>query len=592
MMCRSFSGSKGSLMLSGFKPEKLFEIARKTMEYDNEQWKKQNPTKLDRQMTSDEREFYGLTLQISMEYFDTELKMFVNDMLKGTAILARTDIDKCVDEIAYKPFQNKLTEKQTKSLKTRIKEHLKKGFNKMNVDSLGVEDISWYLQRYFLCILGSDDEQDSVVVTREGQAIIRTEVKTYPQNGIVDPEKLQEVVESAAAQLEKSRKVLENIVAPMAKLSSVWSTYGLIFLPNIKTRAELSVLGLSEDQLSYILTEEQIEGNWLDGLKIDPVAAPNNEDYKNLASIFVGSLCVTFRCQEVDHTMGAEKRLTRQVEKVGKPNEGAQEWPNKKVKFTDLKKKPLHSILSIMYLNLDQLSPLSIKILFMIFLGDFGVGKTDMLMAAALKAAEDEDNIVFFLLGMKSAKILEIKNKKIFGDTAVRVVKVEPAEIEMFLKTQKEENVDKNIAVFMDEVEISTPDKKAIMTKKSTTSLATLLTTLQSNTKMSWLVLSTSSLLDTTDDEQKGIKLSEEDMKDYIETESVFKVTMLNKRVRNTSMVGVTAKQDVGKHYGSGGSSDYCAGVLQAATSHTIPGDRPVAVLADIGDIMSDGNIN
>ena len=61
------------------------------------------------------------------------------------------------------------------------------------------------------------------------------------------------------------------------------------------------------------MTEEQIEGNWLDGLKIDPVAAPNNEDYKNLASIFVGSLCVTFRCQEVDHIMEAKKHLQKQA---------------------------------------------------------------------------------------------------------------------------------------------------------------------------------------------------------------------------------------------------------------------------------------
>ena len=41
--------------------------------------------------------------------------------------------------------------------------------------------------------------------------------------------------------------------------------------------------------------------------------------------------------------------------------------------------------------------PLSIKdVLFMVFLGDFGVGKIYILMAAAIKKAEDEDNIVFF----------------------------------------------------------------------------------------------------------------------------------------------------------------------------------------------------
>ena len=152
----------------------------------------------------------------------------------------------------------------------------------------------------------------------------------------------------------------------------------------------------------------------------------------------------------------------------------------------------------------------------------------------------------------------------------------------MFLKLQKDENANKKIAVYMDKVEVSTSDKKAIMTKNTTTSLATLLTTLQSNTKMSWLVLSTSSLLDTADADQTDIKLSEEDIKTYIEKQSMFKVTRLDKRVRNTSMVGVTAKQDVREHYGSHIASDYSTGVLQVATSHTVPGDRPVAVISDI----------
>merc|ERR1719427_1654057 len=119
-------------------------------------------------------------------------------------------------------------------------------------------------------------------------------------------------------------------------------------------------------------------------------------------------------------------------------------------------------------------------------------------MAAARQAAEDEDNLVFLLLGMECAKILEIRNKKLFENSAIRVVRKDPGEIEMFLKHEKEENPDKNIAVFLDEVEVSTSDKKAIMTK-------------------------------------------------------------------NTSMVGVTAKQDVEEHYGTG-ASDYSAGVLQVAT--------------------------
>ena len=90
---------------------------------------------------------------------------------------------------------------------------------------------------------------------------------------------------------------------------------------------------------------------------------------------------------------------------------------------------------------MDQLIPLSIKdALLLVFMGDFGVGKTDVLMAAARQAAEDEDNIVFYLLGMKCAKILEIKNRKLFENSAVGVVRKGPEEIEKFLQLQKKEN--------------------------------------------------------------------------------------------------------------------------------------------------------
>ena len=46
-------------------------------------------------------------------------------------------------------------------------------------------------------------------------------------------------------------------------------------------------------------------------------------------------------------------------------------------------------------------------------------------------------------------------------------------------------------------------------------------------------------------------------------------------------MVGVTAKQNMQEHYSSHGAGAYSAGVLQVATSHTVPGDRPVAVLTN-----------
>ena len=152
-----------------------------------------------------------------------------------------------------------------------------------------------------------------------------------------------------------------------------------------------------------------------------------------------------------------------------------------------------------------------------------------------------------------------------------------------FLKTQ---NKNKKIKFFMDEVELTDSDKEAMVAKNKTSDLSSLLTTLQDNTNMSWVVLSTSSLLDVTDTEQKEIKLGAEDVKTYIEQVSKFRVSMLDKRVRNTSLVGVTAKQNVIEHYGSHSGSVTSAGVLKVATSNTIPGDRPTAVLCDMDHIF------
>ena len=83
------------------------------------------------------------------------------------------------------------------------------------------------------------------------------------------------------------------------------------------------------------------------------------------------------------------------------------------------------------------------------------------------------------------------------------------------------------------------------------------------------------------------IQLGAEDVKTYIEQVSKFRVSMLDKRVRNTSLVGVTAKQNVSEHYSSGGYSTHNAAVLKVATSNTIPGDRPTAVLCDLGSSLS-----
>ena len=49
--------------------------------------------------------------------------------------------------------------------------------------SVRFQDISSYLQRYFIGILRFDDEQDSVVLTGERKAMIRTEEQSITGGG-------------------------------------------------------------------------------------------------------------------------------------------------------------------------------------------------------------------------------------------------------------------------------------------------------------------------------------------------------------------------------------------------------------------------
>ena len=80
MMCRSFSGSRGSLMISGLKTEQLFTIARQTLDHEYKKWKEENPTKLAGQLTAGEKKFYSTILDIPIGDFQSEVNKFTADI--------------------------------------------------------------------------------------------------------------------------------------------------------------------------------------------------------------------------------------------------------------------------------------------------------------------------------------------------------------------------------------------------------------------------------------------------------------------------------------------------------------------------------
>ena len=79
-----------------------------------------------------------------------------------------------------KPFSACFSEKQKKDMKKKLKDHLEKGFQKMNKSTLTKAEVTGYIQRFFLALLKPNDEFDDILVNRAISAILQFEVKTYP----------------------------------------------------------------------------------------------------------------------------------------------------------------------------------------------------------------------------------------------------------------------------------------------------------------------------------------------------------------------------------------------------------------------------
>ena len=59
-------------------------------------------------------------------------------------------------------------------------------------------------------------------------------------------------------------------------------------------------------------------------------------------------------------------------------------------------------------------------------------------------------------------------------------------------------------------------------------------------------------------------------------------MTSLARRVRNTALVAASVPANVMEQY-TVGVSGYAAAVVEPASSHTVPGEKPLAVLTDMG---------
>ena len=140
-----------------------------------------------------------------------------------------------------------------------------------------------------------------------------------------------------------------------------------------------------------ILTKEELKegNNWLDDLNLPEAEIPEDDSYRDLASLLLGSVHVSFASQTYnlqDRIASDNRRL------VGKGGEGGV-LPDEAVQFSskEMRGKPLGDIRNILFYtkeqkqlidSLNNSSPTPTVII-----GDYGAGKSVILDAAATKFA-------------------------------------------------------------------------------------------------------------------------------------------------------------------------------------------------------------
>ena len=249
---------------------------------------------------------------------------------------------------------------------------------------------------------------------------------------------------------------------------------------------------------------------------------------------------------------------------------------------------------------MDQFCIMSTNPKYVVYPSEFGTGKTLQLMAGARKAAEDPTKKVMFIpatswneKGMidSTSFVLNMSMEKQFQGSDVEVVtnilsnlntdtKSILTAAQLFINKYGDKD---SLKLFVDEVPISIADKNAAIAGEDS-SLTRLLNTLLSGSAQVWVALRSGDLIDTPAGSygvtQPSLSLGQ--LRTHLETKTGYKVVTLDKRVRNTALVGRSVPADVYTGY-AGLSSTYTATVLPLATSHTVPGLRPVAIIGDMG---------
>ena len=149
-----------------------------------------------------------------------------------------------------------------------------------------------------------------------------------------------------------------------------------------------------------ILTKEELkEGSkWLDELELPQGEIPEDDSYRDLASLLLGSLHVSFASQTYnlqDRIASDNRRL------VGEEGEGSA-LPDEAVPFSskEMRGKPLGDIRNVLFYTKEQKQLIdslnSSSSTPTVIIGDYGAGKSVVLDAAATKFAKNGLDVHYF----------------------------------------------------------------------------------------------------------------------------------------------------------------------------------------------------
>ena len=622
--------TRTSLMWHGFHVDKLFKIARDCAKYTAKEEKEKNGTRLDIPLTDPERQIHQL-LGIDLEDLEDKLDTFLSEVFVSSDEISDADLQKALEEKCTKkerdplvkdppkdirPAFQHLSGKDQSNYRVRVKEHVKKGLKKKKMKAVKREELENFLKRYFIGLLHNSDEYDNILLDKESSSYLHLEVKGYPLNdGPMTPEGLKGSLESANVQLGKGNNTFNKVLGPAAKLSSSWTKINLVCFPKIPNRKKFNETlaePLDACLLKFVITEEELKNDkWLNDLQLGSTSS-SKEDYENFSAIIVGSAHISYQFQKFDHQDEIRQNCARVAgnEKGLGIGGGSGHLPHT-ITFKDLKGKSLGHVWSIIFWTDEQMDLLaSLKgDKSIILCGDYGGGKTCLLVSMARKAADEHFQVYFitttsFEEAVATEYILDMAMKQKFEGSGVEVVTLTELRrtlnlpqasvsdlITEFMKTIEN---NENVKLFFDEFPVSTKDLVNV-NKNEQSDLADLLNVIAKNCKQAYVALKTTCLLDTLftpgqkSTEERDVhredKISCEHLKLYLEEKTAFSVKELQLRMRNASNIGAAVVGNTEAYSSSKKKGiNPTTKVLNTGKSNTtIPGEKPACILTEFG---------